>query len=118
MVRVASHSLRNKALLALEEVVQECRYRTPRRTALLRFALAYLWSLNPGDRSHFYRFWSALAEDDMWRFQYADTALGWIYKHVGVERDHELTQRLWQVAQATFSPRDKNGMLLPKPEVD
>jgi hypothetical protein len=38
---VAADQLRDKALLALEDVVQECRYRQPRCRQSARFALAY-----------------------------------------------------------------------------
>ena len=37
-------NLNSPDIVALEEVVQECRYRSPRRSFALRFALAYLWA--------------------------------------------------------------------------
>lgn len=91
--------LRNKALLALEEAVQECRYRKPRRGFALRFALAYLWSLKPTDREPFENFWRELDENSMWRFSGADRALHVIYRHLGVERDHELFMAVWKRVQ-------------------
>ena len=53
MMRLNQDQLRDKALLALEDAAQECRYRAPRRSFLLRFALAYLWSISRGDRAPF-----------------------------------------------------------------
>jgi len=92
------NALRDKALLALEEAVQECRYRKPRRTHALRFALAYLWALRPADRGPFDAFWRALAEDGMFRFGSADQAIGMIYVHLGLKRCDELPMRLWHEA--------------------
>ena len=69
-------TLTEKALLALEEAVQECRYGTPRRSFAHRFALAYLWSMSRGDRAPFDALWKALGADKTpWSFSGADTAL-------------------------------------------
>jgi hypothetical protein len=92
--------LRAKALIALEEAVQECRYRKPRRGHALRFALAWLWSLDRGDRTPFDEFWQALAEDGMWRFGSADRALFVIYRHLGVDRPDDLPMRMWKARAA------------------
>ena len=91
-----STDLRSKALLALEEVVQEARWRAPRRSFAVRFALAFLWSLGGGEREPFVDFWKALARDDMWRFSTADEALGRIYRTLGLARDGEVAMRMWQ----------------------
>jgi hypothetical protein len=91
--------LRDKALLALEEAVQECRFRAPKRSMAIRFALAYLWAYRPTDREPYERYWKALAQMDMWRFGAADTALRQIYLLLDVERDDELGMRLWTLAR-------------------
>src|SRR5690349_12304657 len=81
-------ALRHKALLALEEVVQECRYRTPRRTLGIRFALAYLWAYAPRDPRPFDELWRQLgAEKSPWSFSCADNALSAVYVSLGVRRD-------------------------------
>lgn len=91
-----THQLRDKALLALEEVVQECRYRTPRRTFAVRFALAYLWAYSNTSRRPFDDLWNALgAEKSPWNFSVADTALLGIYRALSIERDEAIGQRLW-----------------------
>jgi hypothetical protein len=92
--------LRDKALLALEEAVQECRFRAPKRSMALRFALAYLWAYRPSDRRPYEDFWQALAKEDMWRFSSADGALSHIYRLLSVKRDDDLAMRLWEKAGA------------------
>jgi hypothetical protein len=79
--------LKGKALLALEEALQELRYRPVRRSIALRFALAYLWASSGGDRGPFEDYWRAAADERMWRFSTADRALIGIYAAVGVQRD-------------------------------
>ena len=99
-------TLREKALLALEEAVQEARYRCPRRSFALRFALAFLWSQARAEkgmgagagREAFDGFWAALAREDMWRFGACDRALQEIYNAIGAERDHEVAMSLWRRA--------------------
>ena len=109
--------LRSKALLALEEAVQETRYGKVRQTIALRFALAYLWTLTSGRRAPFDDLWKALADDeDFWRFGRADAALGSIYRVLEIERDHDLTMRMWKRAHDRFSPQDTNGMLIKPTE--
>lgn len=95
-VPFTAEQLRNKALLALEEAVQECRYRKVRRSFAIRFALAYLWSLKPTDREPFESLWEALQEDSMWRFSGADRALFAIYCHLGLTRCDDLTMKMWR----------------------
>lgn len=93
----AADQLRDKALLALEEVVQECRYRQPRCRLSVRFALAYLWSLKPTDRAPYDDFWRGIrTRETLWRHGVADTALSGIYKHLGVVRHDELSMLLWK----------------------
>jgi len=89
-MRFAGDHLRSKALLALEEATQECRYGQVPRTFAIRFALAYLWSLAPTSRKPFDEFWQALVQPDMWRFSSADRALSGIYRQLGIERDDEV----------------------------
>jgi hypothetical protein len=89
-------NLTEKALLALEEAVQECRYGRPRRSFAHRFALAYLWSRSRGDRAPFDEYWQALGADHSpWSFSVADNALLGIYQALGVGRDHQVAHRLW-----------------------
>lgn len=109
--------LRSKALLALEEAVQETRYGKVRQTVALRFALAYLWTTSSGHRAPFDDFWKALVDTEhFWRFGRADAALGSIYRVLHLKRDHDLTMRMWKRAQDRISPRDSNGMLINPPE--
>lgn len=90
-------TLAEKAVLALEEAVQECRYRAPRRSLGVRFALAYLWSAGGGgEREPFERFWKALARDDMWRGAAADQALSDLCRAAGVARSEEAAMAVWR----------------------
>lgn len=92
-----SEQLRDKALLALEEAVQECRYRRPHRSFALRFALAYLWALSGADRHAFDRFWRVLGDrKSPWSFGAANGALLAIYKVLGVERDEAVCLAVWR----------------------
>lgn len=100
MMGFGSHQLRDKALLALEDAVQECRYTKPPRTMALRFALAYLWAQKPGSRAPYEAYWQALATEGMSRFSGADQALSLIYQAHAPERDHGLGMRLWFRRQA------------------
>lgn len=110
----ATDRLMGKALLALEEVVQEARYRPVRRSLALRLALAYLWSLGSGDRAPFDDLWRHLAaEDGSWRFSCSDNALSAIYRELGVQRDPEVSMRMWHRAAAIFRPIDRDGIPLP-----
>jgi hypothetical protein len=96
-MRFGPEQLRDKALLALEEAVQECRYRTPRPSFALRFALAYLWAYRAGDRKPFDDFWRALrAEHKPWTHGAADRALADVYRALGAERDEALTNTMWK----------------------
>lgn len=84
------------ALLALEETTQEARYRKPRRTVALRFALAFLYDRTRANRAPYDDFWKALDETSMWRFQSADRALNQIYMQLGLERDERIAFRFWE----------------------
>ena len=89
--------LRDKALLALEDAVQECRYRTPRRSFAIRFALAFLWARSRADRQPFEQYWLALGEPKSpWSYGVADSALSAIYRAIGVERDEEVMFAMWR----------------------
>jgi hypothetical protein len=95
-MRFTREELILKALLALEDAIQECRYRRPRRSFAIRFALAYLWANSRGDRRHFDELWNVLgSEHKPWSFGSADHALGWVYKGVGVERPENLPMEMW-----------------------
>ena len=103
--------LRDKALLALEEAVTECRYGPAKRTIALRFALAYLWAYKPGDRAPFDEYWKALGEPrSPWSFSAADNALQRIYVVHGLKRDDETGMRMWRRAEAERAKRNaRNG---------
>ena len=90
--------LRDKALLALEDAVQECRYRTPRRSFAVRFALAYLWAYDGrANRAPFEALWRALgAPKSPWSFNCADSDLLLIYRRLGIERDEKVSREMWQ----------------------
>jgi hypothetical protein len=104
-MRVAPN-LQTMALLALEEALQECRYRRVRRSVAIRLALAYLWTEAEGDKAVFVEFWRRLDDwNDLHRFGYADQALQGIYHQVRVERDYALTQRMWGRRQAEEEAR-------------
>ncbi|MGZ8347914.1 MAG: hypothetical protein ACXWUP_12460 [Allosphingosinicella sp.] len=93
----APDQLRDKALIALEEVVQECRYRRPRRTFALRFALAYLWASGGAQRAPFEQFWRVLGDQKSpWSFSAANGALLAIYRALDLERDEEVAMALWK----------------------
>jgi hypothetical protein len=95
-MRFAANQLRDKALLALEEAVQECRYRKPPRTMALRFALAFLWSQKPTSRAPYEAWWRAIDAKGMWRFSGADQALTLIYQAHEIPRDDEVAMELWR----------------------
>jgi hypothetical protein len=98
--------LRAKALVALEEVCADCRYREPPRTYAIRFALAYLWSLSNGASEPFLLFWRELANDNqLFRWRHADEALAQIYDAVGVLRDEQLSFQAWRLAQNAHEKR-------------
>lgn len=96
-MRLTVDQLRDKALLALEDAVQECRYRQPRRSILLRFALAYLWSISPrGDRGCFDSFWAAMgSEMSPWSFSVADHCLTRIYIEMELTRPDDISMEMW-----------------------
>jgi hypothetical protein len=97
--------LRGKALLALEEACQECRYRKPRRSFAVRFALACLWTLAPVDREPFEAYWEALAEDGMWQFASADRALSRIYWQLQLTRPDQVAFDMWK----RVAERERSG---------
>jgi hypothetical protein len=98
-MRFAADQLRDKALLALEEAVQEARYGPVRRTMALRFALAYLWAYSGLDRAEFDTLWRALAGEGMWRFSGADQALSAIYRSLKLKRNHDVGMAMWKRQQ-------------------
>jgi hypothetical protein len=109
-MRLTTDQLRDKALLALEDAVQECRYRTPRRGFLLRFTLAYLWSISRGDRGPFDTFWEAMGQPrSPWSFGTADHALSAIYRALGVERPDEPSWAMWKKWQEQEGHGGKHG---------
>ncbi len=88
--------LRDKALLALEDAIQECRYRTPRPSFAVRFALAYLWVYGGCDRLVFDELWQALrAPHTPWSFSVANRALTMVYGELGLDRPAQPAWRMW-----------------------
>ncbi len=108
-MRFGDEMLTGKALLALEEAVQECRYRQPKRSFALRFALAFLWSRGRCGREPFDRLWRALAEPPSpWSFSAADSALQNVYRALGLERNEEAGFALWRRRHREEGPRSEN----------
>lgn len=103
---ITPQQLRDKALLALEEAIQECRYRTPRRTRAQAFALAYLWAYAGVDRDAFVELWRALGgKHSPWSFGVADTALEAVYRALGLTRSYQVSQRMWEARFAEENAR-------------
>jgi hypothetical protein len=99
--------LRRRALLALEEAVQEARWRRPRRSLALRFALAFLWSSGGGGaRGPYLDFWRAIGREDMWRFSASDEALARIYRRLRLRRDEAVATALWE---RSFREEERGG---------
>lgn len=96
-MRLSHEQLRDKALLALEDAVQECRYRKPRRSFAVRFSLAYLYATSKVDREAFDAFWrDYLAPVSPWNFGSADTSLLRIYVVLGLERPDDIDDKMWK----------------------
>jgi hypothetical protein len=92
--------LTEKALFALEEVVQECRYRQPHRSFAIRFALAYLWTISRADRRPIDALWKVLgAEKSPWSYSVADRALRDVYRAVGLARSEAIARHFWRACQ-------------------
>lgn len=101
-----TNQLRDKALLALEDAIQECRYRTPRPSFAVRFALAYLWVYSKGDRKPFDEFWEALrADKSPWSFTVANHALFTIYGALDLRRPEHISWEMWQ----RWQDRERGG---------
>lgn len=95
---ILTEQLRDKALLALEDAIQECRYRTPRPSFAVRFALAYLWVYSgAADRKPYDVLWRALRDPKSpWSFSSADHALNGIYRSLGVQRPEKVASLMWR----------------------
>ncbi len=111
---IGPEQLRDKALLALEEALQDLRYGQARRTFAVRFALAYLWAYRPGSRAPFEDFWRALASSAPWRIGPADQALAEIYRTLEVRRDDALAMQMWQRAHERYQQRHENRRRSPE----
>lgn len=93
--------LTTKAFLALEEVTQDCRFCIPERTYAVRFALAYLYALRPGDPAPYIEFWRAMAgENNLFRFQFTNRTLDTIYRLHGIVREDPMARDFFEAAQA------------------
>lgn len=105
-----TRQLRDKALLALEDAVQECRYRSPRPSFAVRFALAWLWVHSGADRAAFDEYWRCLvAPKSHWSFSAADRALTELYQILGLERPHEAGMAMWRRWEAHERGAGKGG---------
>jgi len=88
MPRFGMEQLRDKALHALEEVLDQCRAGPVRRSLALRFALAFLANFAKDERWPFDRFWQAVSDPlDIARWQNANASLNGIYRLLNVRRD-------------------------------
>ena len=95
-MRFGHDQLRDKALHALEEAVQEARFRSPRRCFALRFALAYLWAYGGGPRAPYDELWRALGRPKTpWSFSACDRALDEIHRALKIPRDEARSSALW-----------------------
>lgn len=101
-MRFTPDQLRDKALFALEEALQEIRFSKAFQTAALRFALAYLWSMADVTPEPYDRFWKCLGARSAGIFTAADTALEQIYHSLGVTRDEEVSNGLWRKAYRKY----------------
>ena len=97
-LNVSAESLRDKALLALEDAVQECRYRTPRRSFALRFSMAFLWAYGGcRDRRPYDDLWQSFGRPlSPWSFSVANTDLLRIYRALGIERPDAIQRAMWR----------------------
>ena len=92
-MRFSLDQLRGKALIALEEALEESRIAPVRRSWALRFSLAFLSNFAT-DRDAFDDYWAALVEPAQPpRYSSVNVALNRIYRAVGVERDHAFSLR-------------------------
>lgn len=112
-MRFTGDQLKMKALLALEEGVQEVRAGRAPASFAIRFALAYLYAIGEGERWLFESYWrsvtgaagqeqSSPAIARVVRQTGADTALNGIYRSVGIERTSEVQQ---SARSAMVSPK-------------
>ena len=89
-----------KALCALDQVVEECAAGPAAPTLLLRFSLAFLYSVSSGGRESFDDFWRVVLDHhpsaysrqqaNYMRRTYAETHLAGIARTVGIERTAEI----------------------------
>jgi hypothetical protein len=96
-MRFSLDHLRAKALVALEEALEESRLAPVRRSWALRFSLAFLSNFST-ERDPFDDYWAALVEPKQPpRYASVNVALNRIYRAVGVERDHAFSLRFRQL---------------------
>lgn len=90
----SNHTLRDKALLALEDAIQEHRWRTPHNGHAVRFALAYLLSIGV-DAGILRSFWLTYARGQkVFSFSQCDTALASIYGALGMQRPEGIGEKM------------------------
>ena len=92
----ATDQLTAKALQALEEVLVGCRTQAAPKCLMLRFTLAYLYSVSRGEPDLFIRFWRTVTEPPRLgeskaicatgRRQNANAILNANYLRLGLER--------------------------------
>lgn len=92
--------LTSKALLALEQAVQRCRYQHGHGDYAVRFALAYLWvEAGAGNTEPFIGLWRELAStNDVFRWSEADDNLRRIYGVLGLPRNEAVGEHMWRLA--------------------
>lgn len=96
-MRLPRTDLQNKALLSLEDALQELRFRTPRRSHSIRFALAYLYATSDLPRDAIDTFWRELHREHGPNVMTgAEAALNRIYHLLGVTREHAVVQEMWR----------------------
>lgn len=99
-MRIPLPDLTRKALLALEEALNQCDQQPLSKSSMsLRFALAYLYSVSRSDRGCFDAFWKAVTDtrrgpseylEGVVRASEANSNLNAIYRAVGVRRTNQM----------------------------
>ena len=92
-------TLTRAALLTLEEAVHTARYLQNPQSYAVKFALAYLHSIQPSDRRVFDDFWRALSEGSVSRGIALENSHKAIHAHLRMPHHDE---DMWMVWRATF----------------
>lgn len=92
-------TLTRAALLTLEEAVHTASYLQNPQSYAVKFALAYLHSIQPSDRRVFDDFWPALSEGSVSRGIALENSHKAIHAHLRIPHRE---QDMWMVWRATF----------------